>query len=155
MKKTNAARILDGLNIPYDILEYKVDQKDLSAEHVATELDIALEQVFKTLVVNGERGGIAVCCIPGDEELDLKKVAIITKNKKVELVPSKEIPKLTGYLRGGCSPLGMKKHYPSFLHKAALKHEFIVISAGLRGVQLKLKPEDLVVAINGEVEDLT
>lgn len=155
MTKTNAARILDRLRITYEILEYTIESEELGANHVARELGIPLEQVFKTLVVKGERTGLIVCCIPGHKELNLKKVATITNNKKVELVPSQEVLKLTGYLRGGCSPLGMKKHYPTFLDQSAFEHGWIVISGGLRGVQLRLGPDDLLKASLGQKEDLT
>lgn len=154
MKKTNVARLLDGLGIKYELLEYQVDEEDLSAEHVARQLQLPVEQVFKTLVSRGDRQGVVVCCIPAHGELSLKRVASITDNKKVELVPSKEILALTGYLRGGCSPVGMKKRYPTFVHKTALEYDFMVVSAGIRGVQLKLSPADLVKATGAIVEDL-
>jgi Cys-tRNA(Pro)/Cys-tRNA(Cys) deacylase len=154
MKKTNAARLLDGLGIEYEFLEYEVDEEDLSAEHVAQELELPVEQVFKTLVVRGDRQGIVICCIPGNGELNLKKVAMVTGNKRVELVPSKEILGLTGYLRGGCSPVGMKKRYPTLLDRGALEYDSIVVSAGVRGAQLKLAPTDLVKATTATIEEL-
>ena len=146
MKKTNAARLLDRLGIDYELLEYRVDEQDLSAEHVAQELDLPAEQVFKTIVLRGDKTGVFVCCIPGNGELDLKGAARVTGNKKVELVPLKEILALTGYVRGGCSPLAMKKQYPTFLDSRALDFDFIVVSAGVRGLQLKLAPHDLAAA---------
>jgi Cys-tRNA(Pro)/Cys-tRNA(Cys) deacylase len=136
------------------VLEYEVDEADLGAEHVATALEIPLVQVFKTIVLRGDKKGIFVCCIPGNGELDLKGVARLTENKKVDLVPTKEILSLTGYVRGGCSPLAMKKQYPVFLDSSALCHEYIVISAGLRGAQLKLAPQDLAKAAKATVEEL-
>ena len=154
MKKTNAARLLDGLGIEYEFLEYEVDEEDLSAEHVAQELELPVEQVFKTLVVRGDRQGIVICCIPGNGELNLKKVAMVTGNKRVELVPSKEILGLTGYLRGGCSPVGMKKRYPTLLDRSALEYDSIVVSAGVRGAQLKLAPSDLGKATTATIEEL-
>lgn len=154
MKKTNAARLLDGLGIEYEFLEYEVDEEDLSAEHVAQELRLPVEQVFKTLVVRGDRQGIVICCIPGNGELNLKKVAMVTGNKRVELVPSKELLGLTGYLRGGCSPVGMKKRYPTLLDRSALEYDSIVVSAGVRGAQLKLAPTDLVKATTATIEEL-
>ena len=155
MKKTNAARLLDRSAISYEVLEYQVDEDNLGAEHVATALGIPLVQVFKTIVLRGDKDGIFVCCIPGDSELDLKSVARLTENKKLDLVPTKEILSLTGYVRGGCSPLAMKKQYPTFLDASALDHEFIVVSAGLRGVQLKLAPQDLVKASKATVEEVS
>ena len=154
MKKTNAARLLDSLGITYELLEYHVDEEDLSAEHVALELNLPAEQVFKTMVLRGERSGVFVCCIPGSEELNLKGVARITANKKVDLVSTKEIVGLTGYVRGGCSPLAMKKQYPTFLDARALNFDFIVISAGVRGAQLKLAPQDLVAVSKANIEEL-
>ncbi len=154
MKKTNAARLLDRLGIDYELLEYRVDEQDLSAEHVAQELDLPAEQVFKTIVLRGDKTGVFVCCIPGNGELDLKGAARVTGNKKVELVPLKEILALTGYVRGGCSPLAMKKQYPTFLDSRALDFDFIVVSAGVRGLQLKLAPHDLAAASRAKVGDV-
>jgi len=155
MKKTNAARLLDSLKIPYELLEYTVDEEDLSAEHVAAELQLPIEQVFKTIVLRGDKTGVFVCCIPGCGELNLKGVARLTGNKKVDLVPMKEILGLTGYIRGGCSPLAMKKNYPTYLDASALDFEFIVVSAGVRGAQLKLSPQDLAVASKASIGELT
>lgn len=154
MKKTNAARLLDRLGIDYELLEYRVEEQDLSAEHVAQELDLPAEQVFKTIVLRGDKTGVFVCCIPGNGELDLKGAARVTGNKKVELVPLKEILALTGYVRGGCSPLAMKKQYPTFLDSRALDFDFIVVSAGVRGLQLKLAPHDLAAASRAKVGEL-
>lgn len=154
MKKTNAARQLDRLGISYELLEYDVDEEDLGADHVATELGIPVNQVFKTIVLRGDKNGVFVCCIPGNGELNLKTVARLTGNKKAELVPTKEILSLTGYVRGGCSPLAMKKQYPTLLDSSAFEHDYIVVSAGLRGAQLKLVPGDLVAASNASVEEL-
>ena len=155
MSKTNAARLLDRLDISYELLEYEVDEEDLSADHVATALGIPLNQVFKTIVLRGDKEGVFVCCIPGDTELNLKSVARLTGNKKVDLVPTKDVLSLTGYVRGGCSPLAMKKQYSTFLDISALDHDFIVVSAGSRGAQLKLAPQDLVTASKAAVEELT
>ena len=154
MKKTNAARQLDRLGINYELLEYDVDEEDLGADHVATELGIPVNQVFKTIVLRGDKNGVFVCCIPGNGELNLKTVARLTGNKKAELVPTKEILSLTGYVRGGCSPLAMKKQYPTLLDSSAFEHDYIVVSAGLRGAQIKLVPGDLVAASNASVEEL-
>lgn len=155
MKKTNAARLLDRLGIEYEVLEYEVDEEDLSAGHVASELKLPVEQVFKTMVLRSDKGAVCVCCIPGHGELDLKRVARLIDNKKVDLIPMKEILNLTGYVRGGCSPLAMKKQYPTFLDASALDYPYIVVSAGLRGAQLKLAPQDLVKASQARVDRLT
>ena len=149
MKKTNAARLLEGLKIPHTLQEYPVDESDLSAEHVAREVGLPLNQVFKTLVARGDRTGVIVAVLPGGGELDPKALASISGNKKVDLVPLKEVQPLTGYLRGGCSPLGMKKKYPVFLDESARSFPFISVSAGLRGLQVYLAPEDLRRACEG------
>lgn len=149
MKKTNAARLLEGLKIPHTLQEYPVDESDLSAEHVAREVGLPLNRVFKTLVARGDRTGVIVAVLPGDGELDPKALASVSGNKKVDLVPMKEVQPLTGYLRGGCSPLGMKKKYPVFLDESARTFPFISVSAGLRGIQVYLAPEDLRRACEG------
>ena len=143
MKKTNAARLLEGLKIPHTLQEYPVDESDLSAEHVAREVGLPLNQVFKTLVARGDRTGVIVAVLPGGGELDPKALASVSGNKKVDLVPLKD------YLRGGCSPLGMKKKYPVFLDESARAFPFISVSAGLRGIQVYLAPEDLRRACEG------
>ena len=149
MKKTNAARILEGLKIPFTLKEYPVDESDLSAEHVAQQVGLPANQVFKTLVARGDRTGVLVAVVPGDGELDPKALAAASGNKKVELSALKELQPLTGYLRGGCSPLGMKKKYPVFLDESARAFPFISVSAGLRGIQVYLAPEDLRRACEG------
>jgi len=146
MKKTNAARILDRQKIRYELIEYKVDESDLSAIHVAAMAGIPIGQVFKTLVLEGDKNGNFVCIIPGGDEIDLKKAALASSNKKVAMIPMKDLEPLTGYIRGGCSPLGMKKNFPVYLDIAAYNHDFIYISAGVRGMQIKLAPADLVLA---------
>jgi Cys-tRNA(Pro)/Cys-tRNA(Cys) deacylase len=143
VKKTNAARILDRLNIRYEIREYEVDESDLSAESVARKVNLPIGQVFKTLVARGDRTGVFLACIPGGKELDLKEMAEASGNKKVEMVPVKEVLPLTGYIRGGVSPIGTRKHYPTYLDKSALKYPFISISAGARGSQLLVDPRSL------------
>lgn len=155
MKKTNAARLLDRLGIAYELLAYQVTEDDLSAEHVAAELGLPLNQVFKTMVLRSDKQEVFVCCLPGNGELNLKAVAHLIGSKKVDLVPSRELPALTGYLRGGCSPLGMKKSYPTWVDRSALEREFIVVSAGVRGLQLKLAPGELVRALEAKVAELT
>lgn len=151
MKKTNVARFLDGLNIAYKVYEYEVDESDLSAESVAGKVNLPLEQVFKTLVARGDKTGVLMACIPGNAELDLKAMAPVSGNKKVEMVPVKEIQPLTGYIRGGVSPIGTKKHYPIFLDESALRFPFISISAGARGSQILVSPGDLTKALDMKV----
>lgn len=151
LKKTNAARILDGLGIVYDIKTYDVDESDLSAVHVAQVSGLAIETIFKTLVARGDKTGIIMAVIGGGDELNLKALAKASGNKSVEMIALKELLPLTGYVRGGCSPLGAKKNYPVYLDSRALTQEKISISAGLRGMQLVLKPQDLVKAVNATV----
>jgi Cys-tRNA(Pro)/Cys-tRNA(Cys) deacylase len=144
MKKTNAARYLDSLKIDYKLVEYEVDESDLSAESVARKMNLPLEQVFKTLVARGDKTGVLMACIPGNAELDLKAIATVSGNKKVEMVHLKEIQQLTGYMRGGVSPIGIRKHYPIFLDESAMRFPFISISAGTRGSQIFIPPGDLI-----------
>ena len=146
MKKTNAARILDRLKIDYELKEYKVDLNDLSAIHVAKDVNMDIKTVFKTLVARSDKNDIIMACIPGDDELHLKKLAQVANLKKVEMIHLKELLPLTGYVRGGCSPLGAKKAYPVFIDETALKWPKIAISAGVRGEQIK--------AVNSTVADL-
>ena len=154
IKKTNAARILDKLKIPYEIKTYEVDEDDLSAVHVAETAGIDIETVFKTLVTRGDKTGILMAVINGNDEINLKHLAKASGNKSVEMIALKELLPLTGYVRGGCSPLGAKKDYPVYLDSKALTHEKISISAGQRGMQLILSPKDLVTATNATVADL-
>jgi Cys-tRNA(Pro)/Cys-tRNA(Cys) deacylase len=144
MKKTNAARFLDSLRIDYKLLEYEIEESDLSAESVARKVNLPLEQVFKTLVARGDKTGVLMACIPGNAELDLKAMATVSGNKKVEMVPMREIQQLTGYIRGGVSPIGTKKHYPIFLDESAMRFPSISISAGARGSQIFISPDDLI-----------
>ena len=146
MKKTNAARLLDKLKIAYEIREYEVDESDLGAENVAGKIGLPLEQVFKTLVARGDKTGILMAVVSGGAEIDLKALAAVSGNKKVEMVHLNEVLPLTGYIRGGVSPLGAKKNYPVFLDRSASDQSLISISAGLRGMQIFLRPEDLVKA---------
>jgi len=155
MKKTNAARILDGLGIDYKLCEYEIDENDLSAETVAKKVNLPLNQVFKTLVARGDKTGVLLACIPGDMELDLKAAAEISGNKKVEMVPLKEIQPLTGYIRGGVSPIGTRKHFPVFLDERASRFPFISISAGLRGCQIFLEPQTLVRLLQAKTGNLS
>ncbi|MGF7184873.1 Cys-tRNA(Pro)/Cys-tRNA(Cys) deacylase [Desulfitispora alkaliphila] len=148
MKKTNAARILDKLKISYELEEYEVDLEDLSAVNVAQKMGIPAEQIFKTLVARGDKTGVLIVCIPGGSELNLKSIASQSGNKKVELVPLKEVQQLTGYIRGGVSPIGIKKSYPVYLDDNALNYAEIMVSAGARGYQIVIKPADLVKAVD-------
>ena len=155
IKKTNAARILDGLNIDYEIKTYEVDENDLSAVHVAQISGLDIKMIFKTLVARGDKTGIIMAVIGGGDELDLKSLAKASGNKSVEMIALKELLPLTGYVRGGCSPLGAKKNYPVYLDERALTLEKISISAGQRGMQIVLAPNDLVKAVNATVAKLT
>ena len=145
--KTNAARLLDKAKIKYQLIAYEVDENDLSAVHVASQLNEAVEQVFKTLVLKGDKTGYFVCIIPGAEELDLKKTAKLSGNKSCEMIPMKELLAITGYIRGACSPVGMKKHFPTFIHESCLTFDKIYVSAGKRGLQLHLSPQDLIAEV--------
>ncbi|MCQ2349790.1 MAG: Cys-tRNA(Pro) deacylase [Paludibacteraceae bacterium] len=146
IKKTNAARLLDSKKIAYELIPYVVDENDLSAIHVAAQLNEPIEQVFKTLVLKGDKTGHFVCVIPGNEEVDLKLAAKVSGNKNCDLIPMKEVLPTTGYIRGGCSPLGMKKVFPTFIHETAFNFPYIYISAGIRGLQIKIAPEALTAA---------
>ena len=154
MKKTNAIRLLDQHKISYNLVEYEVDESDLSATTVAAKLGQNVEQVFKTLVLRGDKTGIFVCVIPGNEEVNLKKAAKLSGNKKAEMILMKELLPLTGYIRGGCTPIGMKKPYPNYIHESCLLFDFIYISAGQRGMQIKLSPKNLIQFCNMTVGDL-
>lgn len=154
MIKTNAARILDMLGIKYELISYEVDESDLSAISVADKLKQDVNQVFKTLVLRGDKSGIFVCIIPGAEELDLKKAANISGNKNASMVPVKEILQLTGYIRGGCSPIGMKKNFPTYIDESCSLYDFIFVSAGIRGLQLKISPDDLLKVTSSIAGDL-
>lgn len=142
--KTNAARLLDSAGIAYELIPYSYSEDDLSAQSVAAELGEDIDMVFKTLVLRGDKSGLFVCVIPGDFEVDLKTAARLSGNKSCEMVHVRELLPLTGYIRGGCSPIGMKKQYPTFVHESALLYDYIYISAGQRGLQLKISPQDLI-----------
>ena len=145
-QKTNAARILDVLGIGYELKTYEVDESDLSAVHVAASVGMPIKMVYKTLVCRGDKNGVLMAVIPGGGELDMKALAAASGNKRVEMVHLKEVFGLTGYIRGGCSPLGAKKDYPVYLDDSALAQSIIAVSAGKRGEQILLKPADLVQA---------
>lgn len=151
MKKTNAARILDGLRIEYRLQEYQVNLDDLSAEAVALKVGLPADQVFKTLVVRGDKSGVILACIPGASELDLKALAAVSGNKKAEMVPLKEVLGITGYIRGGVSPLGAKKAFPVYVDDTIGNWPVVAISAGIRGCQMILAPDALLRAIGGIV----
>ena len=154
LSKTNAARLLDAASIDYELIPYEVDETDLGAQHIADQLGEDIEQVFKTLVLQGDKTGHFVCVIPGAEEVDLKKAARVSGNKKVDLIPLKELLPTTGYIRGGCSPVGMKKSFPTFIDETCILHDYIYVSAGVRGLQFKINPETLVAFVGAEVVDL-
>lgn len=144
IQKTNAARLLDAAGVEYTLVPYEVDEEHLEASHVASQLGEDLDKVFKTLVLRGDKSGPFVCVIPGSLEVDLKVAARISGNKNCEMLHVKELLPLTGYIRGGCSPIGMKKPFPTFIHESALLYDRIYISAGVRGLQLCLSPSDLI-----------
>lgn len=152
--KTNAARLLDKAKIAYNLVPYTVDEDNLAATHVAEELGEDIATVFKTLVLRGDRTGLFVCVIPGDKEVDLKAAAKVSGNKKCELIPMKELLPTTGYIRGGCSPIGMKKPLPTFFHSTATEHEHIYISAGVRGLQIEIAPSELIAFVGATVADI-
>lgn len=143
LKKTNAMRQLDAEKIPYEIMEYLPDESDLSGVHIAEQIGLPCDQVFKTLVTRGDKTGITVFCIPADLEIDLKAAAAATGNKSIEMMRTNELLANTGYVRGGCSPIGMKKNYPTYIDKSATEHAKITVSSGTRGMQLYLSVDDL------------
>jgi Cys-tRNA(Pro)/Cys-tRNA(Cys) deacylase len=144
LQKTNAARLLDAAGISYTLVPYEVDEEHLEASHVAEELGEDLDRVFKTLVLRGDRNGLFVCVMPGSLEVDLRVAARISGNKNCDMIHVKELLPLTGYIRGGCSPIGMKKPLPTYVHESALLYDTIYVSAGVRGLQLCLSPQDLI-----------
>ena len=154
INKTNAARLLDKAKIKYELVPYEVDENDLAAMHIATQLGEDIRQVFKTLVLKGDKTGHFVCVVPGDAEVDLKKAAKVSGNKKVDLIPMKELLPTTGYIRGGCSPVGMKKTFPTYFHSTCMEFGYIYVSAGVRGLQLKIAPADLVGYVRASVAEI-
>ena len=153
IEKTNAARLLDRAGIAYNLIPYEFDESDLAAAHVAQSLGEPIERVFKTLVLHGDKNGYLVCVVPGNTEVDLKALAKASGNKKTEMIPMKDLLGVTGYIRGGCSPIGMKKKYPTYIHSTALGFDSIFISAGVRGLQLQLSPSELISFTNATVGD--
>lgn len=152
--KTNAARLLDKAKISYDLIPYTVDENDLAAGHVADELGEDINQVFKTLVLHGDKCGYIVCVIPGNMEVELKSAAKIAGAKKAEMISMKELLPLTGYIRGGCSPIGMKKSFPTYFHSSINDFDRVFVSAGVRGLQFKIAPADLIKYTRGIVADI-
>ncbi|MDD2242545.1 MAG: Cys-tRNA(Pro) deacylase [Bacteroidales bacterium] len=144
INKTNAARLLDKAGIKYELVPYNLDEENLSAQHVADSLGEDINRVFKTLVLKGDRTGHFVCVVPGDKEVNLKMAAKVSGNKSCDLIPLKELLPTTGYIRGGCSPICMKKMFPTFIHDSCLQFPYIYVSAGVRGLQVKISPQDLI-----------
>ena len=155
IEKTNAARLLDKAKIKYELIPYIVDEKHLAATHVAEQLNEPIESVFKTLVLKGDKSGYFVCVVPGNHEVDLKAAAKASGNKKVALIPMKELLPTTGYIRGGCSPIGMKKRFPTLIHSSIMEHEAIYISAGVRGIQIQIAPQDLIDYVGATVTEIS
>lgn len=151
MNKTNAMRRLDAAKIHYEVKEYEVDENDLSGLHIASQIGLPYARVFKTLVAKGDKSGVVVFCIPVDKEIDLKHAAAITGNKKIEMLHVKDLLATTGYIRGGCSPIGMKKKLPTYIDKSAQNFETITVSAGIRGAQLLLRVDELVNFVDAKI----
>ena len=154
IEKTNAARLLDKAKISYNLIPYEFDENDLAVQHVADSLGQDIAKVFKTLVLHGDKTGYIVCVIPGDKEVDLKGLAKVSGNKKVEMIPMKDLLSVTGYIRGGCSPIGMKKRFPTYFHSSAAEHDVIYVSAGVRGLQVEIEPKDLISYVQATVADV-
>ena len=154
IQKTNAARLLEAAGVAFELIPYEVDPDNLAADHVAASLGEPVEQVFKTLVLRGDRSGLFVCVMPGDMEVDLKVAARISGNKSCAMIHVKELLPETGYIRGGCSPIGMKKPLPTFIYESALLYDYIYVSAGVRGLQIKIAPEDLISFVGAQLYPL-
>lgn len=154
VQKTNAARLLDKAKIPYNLIPYEFDENDLAAQHVADSLGQDIAKVFKTLVLHGDKTGHIVCVVPGNTEVDLKALAKVSGNKKVEMIAMKDLLSVTGYIRGGCSPIGMKKLFPTYFHSTATDFDHIYVSAGVRGLQLEISPSDLIGFVGATVAEV-
>jgi Cys-tRNA(Pro)/Cys-tRNA(Cys) deacylase len=154
IEKTNAARLLDKAKISYNLIPYEFDENDLAVQHVADSLGQDIAKVFKTLVLHGDKTGYIVCVIPGDKEVDLKGLAKVSGNKKVEMIPMKDLLSVTGYIRGGCSPIGMKKRFPTYFHSTAVDHDVIYVSAGVRGLQIEIDPRALIRFVQAAVAEV-
>ena len=149
IEKTNAARLLDRAGIRYNLIPYEFDENDLAAQHVAESLGQDIARVFKTLVLHGDKTGHIVCVVPGNCEVELKALAKVSGNKKVEMIAMKDLLQVTGYIRGGCSPVGMKKSFPTYFHSSAMDFDTIYVSAGVRGLQIEIAPGELVKFVRG------
>ena len=149
IEKTNAARLLDRAGIRYNLIPYEFDENDLAAQHVAESLGQDIARVFKTLVLHGDKTGHIVCVVPGNCEVELKALAKVSGNKKVEMIAMKDLLQVTGYIRGGCSPVGMKKSFPIYFHSTAMDFDTIYVSAGVRGLQIEIAPGELVKFVRG------
>ncbi len=154
MSKTNAVRILEANKIPHDTVSYEVDENDLSGTSVANKIETDAEKVFKTLVANGDKNGINIFCIPVAAELNLKKAASASANKKIEMIKVKDLLSVTGYIRGGCSPIGMKKNFPTYIEETIQLFDKVFVSAGIRGMQISISPNDLQKITNANLADL-
>ncbi|MEG1800166.1 MAG: Cys-tRNA(Pro) deacylase [Synergistaceae bacterium] len=153
-KKTNAVRIMEASKVPFELLEYEIDEEALSAEDAAAKTNIPEEQTFKTLCAHGDKNGVMMVCVPAGRELDFKKLASASGNKSAELVHLKEVNGLTGYIRGGCSPIGTKKKYPVYIDETAILFDYITVNAGQRGLLFKLNPEDLIKVTEAQAADI-
>ena len=154
IEKTNAARLLDKAGIAYQLIPYEFDENDLAAQHVADSLGQDIAMVFKTLVLQGDKTGHIVCVVPGDMEVELKALAKASGNKKVEMIAMKDLMAVTGYIRGGCSPIGMKKRFPTYFHSTALNFNHIYVSAGVRGLQIEISPAALIDFVGASVAEV-
>ena len=154
IEKTNAARLLDKAGLKYNLIPYEFDENDLAAQHVADSLGQDIAKVFKTLVLHGDKTGHIVAVIPGNMEVDLKALAKVSGNKKVEMIAMKDLLQVTGYIRGGCSPVGMKKRFPTYFHTTALDQDVIYVSAGVRGLQVEIAPHDLINFVQAMIADI-
>ena len=155
ISKTNAARILDRMKIHYELIPYEVDEEHLDACHVADQIGEDIRQVFKTLILRGDRNGIFICVIPGNREVNLKSAARISGNKSAEMIHVRELLATTGYIRGGCSPIGMKRQFPTFIDSSCMDFDTIYVSAGVRGLQIQIAPHDLISVANARTAELT
>ncbi|MBE6667537.1 MAG: Cys-tRNA(Pro) deacylase [Ruminococcaceae bacterium] len=155
INKTNAMRQLDAAKIKYEMCEYEVDENDLSGTHIAEQIGLPFEQVFKTIVTKGDKTGYMVFCIPCHKEIDLKKAAAVTGNKKIEPLHVKDLLGITGYIRGGCSPVGMKKKFPTYFDRSAESLERLTVSAGVRGIQLLVNSDEIIKFTSARLVDIT
>ena len=155
INKTNAMRQLDAAKLKYEICTYEVDENDLSGTHIAEQIGLPFECVFKTIVTKGDKTGYTVFCIPCHKEIDLKRAAAVTGNKKIEPLHVKDLLGVTGYIRGGCSPVGMKKKFPTYFDKSAGELDRLTVSAGVRGIQLLISAEDIIKFTNATLADVT